>query len=45
MAEEKQFNPRLTQKKEEFLRIMKELKLPYPKMMETAVPANMTCGV
>jgi len=45
VAEEKKFNPRLTQNKEEFLRIMKELKLPYPKMMDEAVPANMVCGV
>lgn len=45
VAEEKKFNPRLTQNKEEFLRIMKELNLPYPKMINEAVPANMVCGV
>eukprot|EP00446_Apocalathium_sp_SHHI-4_P093910 CAMPEP_0177457630 /NCGR_PEP_ID=MMETSP0369-20130122/13087_1 /TAXON_ID=447022 ORGANISM="Scrippsiella hangoei-like, Strain SHHI-4" /NCGR_SAMPLE_ID=MMETSP0369 /ASSEMBLY_ACC=CAM_ASM_000364 /LENGTH=428 /DNA_ID=CAMNT_0018930669 /DNA_START=1 /DNA_END=1287 /DNA_ORIENTATION=+ len=43
--EEKQFNPRMTQSKEEFAKLMAELNLPYPKKIEDAVPANMVCGV
>ena len=31
VGEEKQFNPRLTKTKEEFIKIMEELNLPYPK--------------
>ena len=33
MAEEKQFNPRLTKTKEEFVELMNNLGLPYPKMI------------
>lgn len=44
VAEEKKFNPRLTQNKEEFIKTMKDLNLPYPKMMDEAVPANLVCG-
>eukprot|EP00913_Durusdinium_trenchii_P026155 g24537.t1 len=35
----------LTKDKDEFLTIMKELNLPYPRMMDEAVPANMVNGV
>eukprot|EP00930_Biecheleria_cincta_P053271 TRINITY_DN3869_c0_g1_i1.p1 TRINITY_DN3869_c0_g1~~TRINITY_DN3869_c0_g1_i1.p1 ORF type:complete len:886 (-),score=185.26 TRINITY_DN3869_c0_g1_i1:130-2787(-) len=45
VEEEKQFNPRLSKSKAEFVKIMAELKLPNPKMMDVAVPANMKCGV
>ncbi|CAE7483770.1 SQOR [Symbiodinium pilosum] len=45
VAEEKKFNPRLTQNKEGFIKTMQDLKLPYPKMMDEAVPANLVCGV
>ncbi len=31
--------------KEEFIKIMENLKLPYPKMIDIAVPANLLCGV
>lgn len=44
---EKKFNPRLGQNrsKEEFKKIMSELKLAYPKKIHEAVPANMAGGV
>jgi len=45
VGEERLFNPRLTKGKEEFERIMRELNLPYPKLIDAAVPANMACGV
>lgn len=44
VAEEKQFNPRLTQTKEKFIEIMKNLNLSPPKYIDKAVPANMMCG-
>lgn len=44
VGEEIQYNPRLTKDKETFKEIMENLKLPYPKMMDVAVPANMVCG-
>ncbi len=47
VAEEKQFNPRLGLDKSEadFVGIMKELHLAYPKKMDIAVPANLECGL
>jgi len=47
VAEEKIYNLRLTKTKEEFLQIMKDLikSLPYPKKLDSAVPANMMCGI
>lgn len=44
--EEKQFNPRLklTKTKDQFVEIMKNLKLDYPKQIDRAVPANLKCG-
>ncbi|MGZ3775896.1 MAG: rhodanese-like domain-containing protein, partial [Bdellovibrio sp.] len=43
---EKKFNPRLGggKTKEEFKKIMSELKLANPKKIHEAVPANLTCG-
>ncbi|MGZ3743141.1 MAG: rhodanese-like domain-containing protein [Pseudobdellovibrionaceae bacterium] len=43
---EKKFNPRLseTKSKEEFKKIMSELKLANPKKIHEAVPANLACG-
>jgi len=43
---EKQFNPRLgeSKSKEEFKKIMSELKLANPKKIHEAVPANLACG-
>jgi sulfur dioxygenase len=47
VAEEKRYNPRLGQGKsvDEFALIMRELKLPYPRRMDVAVPNNLQCGV
>jgi sulfur dioxygenase len=46
IGEEKAFNPRLQVKSvEEFADLMSNLKLPNPKMMDVAVPANMKVGL
>jgi glyoxylase-like metal-dependent hydrolase (beta-lactamase superfamily II)/rhodanese-related sulfurtransferase len=46
IGEEKQFNPRLTVKSvDEYVDLMSNLKLPSPKMMDVAVPANMHFGL
>ncbi len=45
IAEEKQYNPRLTKNREDFINFMSNLQLAYPKMIDRAVPANMTCGL
>ncbi|XP_011504857.1 PREDICTED: persulfide dioxygenase ETHE1, mitochondrial [Ceratosolen solmsi marchali] len=45
VAEERQFNPRLTKSLEEFVEIMNNLNLSYPKMIDKAVPANKVCGL
>lgn len=46
IAEERAHNPRLQVKsKEEYVAIMRALKLPHPKLMDVAVPANLACGV
>jgi sulfur dioxygenase len=47
IAQEKNRNPRLGQEKnlEEFIEIMKNLNLPYPKFIDYAVPGNRLCGV
>ncbi len=44
IGEEKQFNPRMTQSRAEFIETMNELDLPDPKKMMEAVPANLACG-
>src|ERR1700726_3730298 len=45
IGEEKQFNPRLKVKSvDEYVELMNNLKLPNPKMMDVAVPANMRVG-
>mmetsp|Transcript_89959 Transcript_89959/g.188082 ORF Transcript_89959/g.188082 Transcript_89959/m.188082 type:complete len:874 (+) Transcript_89959:180-2801(+) len=44
VKEERQFNPRLTKGKDEFIKIMNGLNLPYPKLVDIAVPANLKCG-
>lgn len=45
--EESHFNPRLrlSNTLEDFKKIMNNLNLAYPQMMEIAVPANMNCGI
>lgn len=45
VSEEKTCNPRLTKSKEEYVQIMNNLNLPYPKKIDIAVPANLRCGV
>ncbi|XP_052805663.1 persulfide dioxygenase ETHE1, mitochondrial-like [Mya arenaria] len=45
VAEEKQMNPRLSKPKEEFVKIMENLKLPYPSQIDKALPANLLCGI
>ncbi|CAN7982580.1 unnamed protein product [Ixodes hexagonus] len=45
VAEELKFNPRLSKTKSEFVDIMNNLNLSYPKMIDKAVPANMVCGL
>lgn len=42
--EEIKFNPRLSKSKEEFVNIMKNLNLAYPKLIDVAVPCNLNCG-
>ena len=46
IAQERKRNPRLGggRSLEEFLVIMRELKLPYPKFLDYAVPGNTACG-
>ena len=46
IGEEKRFNPRLQVKStDEYAELMNNLKLPNPKMMDVAVPANMRVGL
>lgn len=47
VAEEMSYNPRLNLRvlEEDFVRMMAELNLSDPKMMDVAVPANQACGV
>ncbi|EYC26315.1 hypothetical protein Y032_0010g1083 [Ancylostoma ceylanicum] len=44
VGEEKKYNPRLTKSEDEFVKIMKELNLDYPKQIERALPANLKDG-
>uniref|UniRef100_A0A1B6FJV1 Persulfide dioxygenase ETHE1, mitochondrial n=1 Tax=Cuerna arida TaxID=1464854 RepID=A0A1B6FJV1_9HEMI len=45
VLEEKTYNPRLTKPKAEFIKLMNNLNLPYPKKIDIAVPANKVCGI
>jgi len=45
VGEEKMYNPRLTKDKSEFVKIMDNLGLDKPKLIDKAVPANLSCGV
>ncbi|MET0384311.1 MAG: MBL fold metallo-hydrolase [Polyangiales bacterium] len=47
VGEEKRLNPRLGRGKTlaDFMTIMGELKLPYPRKIHAAVPANLRCGI
>ncbi|KAK7062999.1 Ethylmalonic encephalopathy 1 [Halocaridina rubra] len=45
VREEKQYNPRLTKTKDEFVDIMANLGLAYPKKIDVSLPANLVCGL
>jgi len=45
VGEEKKFNPRLTKTEEEFVTLMSNLNLAYPKKIDESLPANMVCGL
>jgi len=45
VGEEKVHNPRLAKSKEEFVGIMNNLNLPYPKHIDKSLPANLVCGL
>ena len=47
VGEEKALNPRLGsgKTKDEFIEIMANLNLPYPKKIDEALPKNMVCGI
>ncbi|KAK8648261.1 hypothetical protein V6N13_129020 [Hibiscus sabdariffa] len=45
VGEEMLYNPRLTKDEETFGSIMQNLNLPYPDMIDVALPANMVCGL
>ena len=45
VAEEKIHNPRLNKSKTEFIDIMNNLNLPYPKKIDISLPANMEDGL
>jgi len=44
VREEKHFNPRLNKGKDEFIKIMANLNLPKPALIDTALPANLKDG-
>lgn len=45
IAEERAHNPRLqVRSKEEYIELMRGLRLPNPRLMDLAVPANLACG-
>ena len=45
VGEEKKNNPRLTKTSDEFVELMKNLNLPYPKKIDLSVPMNRVCGL
>ena len=45
VEEEARLNPRLTKAKGDFVQIMANLNLPYPKKLDFAVPVNLLCGI
>jgi hypothetical protein len=46
VGEEKTLNPRLAGKsRAQFVALMNGLKIPYPKKIDVALPANLRCGV
>ena len=45
VGEERQYNPRLTKSKTDFVQFMENLNLAYPKKIDTALPWNLNCGI
>ena len=45
IGEEKKLNPRLTKPVDQFVALMDSLNLPRPKLIDTAGPANLVCGL
>lgn len=45
IGEEMKYNPRLTKNLHDFVDIMNNLNLGYPKQLDTALPANKVCGL
>ncbi|VVC25622.1 Metallo-beta-lactamase [Cinara cedri] len=45
VGEEKSYNPRLTKSLDEFIEVMNNLNLAYPKKIDVALPANLNCGI
>lgn len=45
VGEEKLYNARLTKTMDEFVQIMENLNLAYPKKIDVAVPSNRVCGI
>ncbi|KAM9510501.1 persulfide dioxygenase ETHE1, mitochondrial-like [Guaruba guarouba] len=45
VGEERRLNPRLTLSPEAFVSLMEGLRLPPPRRMDEAVPANLRCGI
>ncbi|XP_050432212.1 persulfide dioxygenase ETHE1, mitochondrial [Adelges cooleyi] len=45
IGEEKINNPRLTKSLDQFIEIMNNLNLAYPKKIDVAMPANLKCGI
>lgn len=45
IGEERRFNPRLAgRSRDEYIALMRGLRLPDPRMMDIAIPANLACG-
>ena len=44
VGEEKTLNPRLSKPEDEFIKIMDNLNLAYPKKIDVALPWNLNCG-
>ena len=45
VREEKMYNPRLTKSENDFVALMGNLNLAYPKKIDVSLPANMVCGL
>ncbi|KAL4120842.1 hypothetical protein QTP88_013460 [Uroleucon formosanum] len=45
IGEEKTYNPRLSKSLDEFIKLMNNLNLAYPKKIDVALPMNLKCGI